>query len=222
MKAGVFGTGVVASTGTVTVKVMARLVIHWGQIAIEQERHAREGRERVLSEHAAGNPLPMQLELHPAMMTSAACAHSLDALYTELAELVGPETLAAWQQQTRRHGRWGEVAAILGLALDVDVGLWRPRLRALFVERRNPAVHPKAKYRETQQHPVLPTNVAPEYVLYCVETANESVDLLLEILTACVESPKPPLAAWAADTRWPVEQLKELRVHPDAPGITGA
>jgi hypothetical protein len=72
----------------------------------------------------------MTSELHAAMIGIAACAHSLDALYAELAELVGPDTLAEWEEN-RRGGRWAEVAGILDLSFDVDVDRWRPRLRTL-------------------------------------------------------------------------------------------
>jgi len=72
----------------------------------------------------------MTSELHAAMIGIAACAHSLDALYAELAELVGPNTLAEWEEN-RRGGRWAEVAGILDLSFDVDVDRWRPRLRTL-------------------------------------------------------------------------------------------
>jgi hypothetical protein len=156
----------------------------------------------------------MTAELHAAMIGIAACAHSLDALYTELAELVGPDTLTEWEE-TRRGGRWAEVAGILALSFDVDVDQWRPRLRTLFVGRRNPVIHPKAKDKTPEKHPTLPTLVATEYVVYSIESAEESVDLLIEILSTCVDAPKPVVEKWANDARAPVEHLKKLRSAAD-------
>jgi len=139
------------------IKMRSRLMLHWAMIAIDQERVARKARERLEREHAASlDATQMAAELHAAMIGIAACAHSLDALYTELAELVGPDTLAEWEE-TRRGGRWAEVAGILALSFDVDVDQWRPRLRTLFVGRRNPVIHPKAKDKTPEKHPTLPT-----------------------------------------------------------------
>jgi hypothetical protein len=85
------------------------------------------------------------------MVAVSASAHSLDALYAELADLVAPGTLAPGEK-VRRHGRWAEVAGILALAFDLDLGDWRPRLKRLF-ELRNAAVHPKMQWVEPQKHP---------------------------------------------------------------------
>ena len=142
------------------------------------------------------------------MIAVAACAHSLDALYAELAELVEPETPA---KRKRRRGRWAEIADVLALSVNADVDEWRSRLQKLFQTLRNPAVHPDAKNEPPVRHPVLPTNVPPAYAIYCVESVRESVDLLLEILTTCVETPRSGIEAWAADSRPVVAQLNVLR-----------
>ena len=124
-------------------------------------------------------------------------------LYAELAEHVAPESVAAWAEVG--GARWAKVAGILDLALDRDADEWRPRLKTLFEERRNPAVHPKAKFREPAKHPARPTKVAAEYAIYTVEALEESLDLLLEILSACVDAPERSIHAWADDTRTAVE-----------------
>lgn len=191
VKGGTLAATASAWAGPVEVLVRTRLVFLWAEVAIEQEVRAREGREGLERAHATREePFDMRAELQPAMIAVAACAHSLDALYAELAEHVGPETLAEWEQ-TRRGGRWAEIAGVLELSVNADVGSWRPRLRKLFVELRNPAVHPKAKAGRPVRHPALPTNVPPEYAIWCVEAVRDSVDLLLEILSTCVAAPKP-------------------------------
>jgi hypothetical protein len=215
VKTGTLAASATAQAMPIGIKMRSRLMLHWAMIAIDQERVARKARERLEREHAASlDATQMAAELHAAMIGIAACAHSLDALYTELAELVGPDTLAEWEE-TRRGGRWAEVAGILALSFDVDVDQWRPRLRTLFVGRRNPVIHPKAKDKTPEKHPTLPTQVAAEYVVYSIESAEESVDLLIEILSTCVDAPKPVVEKWANDARAPVEHLKKLRSAAD-------
>jgi hypothetical protein len=194
----------------VSIAMRTRMMLHWAQIAVEQEHLARRARRELERQHAADESPSLRKELRPAMIAVAASAHALDALYAELAELVGPETLATWET-SRRGGRWAEIAAILELSFVVDVDPWRPRLKTLFVERRNPVVHPKANLKPVVKHPALPSNVAAEYVTYSVESAQESLDLLLEILSTCAESPRPALEEWAKDARRPIEELSDVR-----------
>jgi hypothetical protein len=100
------------------------------------------------------------------------------------------------------------VAAALELAVDRDVGPWRPRIKKLFKQLRDPVVHPSAKAEPAVAHPVLEAAASPVYAKYTVEALRDSVDLLLEILSACVEAPKAPAEAWAKDSRLLVEGLK--------------
>jgi hypothetical protein len=185
-------------------------MLHWAEIAIEHERLASRAREEIERLHAAGGTPPLGEELHPAMVAVAASAHSLDALFAELAELVGTDTIAEWEQ-IRRRERWAQIAGILEFAFNVNVEPWRSRLRTLFVERRNPVVHPKAKFKPVAKHPTLQVNVSSEYVTYSIESARESVALLIEILSTCVEVPRPATEAWANDARSPIERLRGLR-----------
>jgi hypothetical protein len=176
-----------------------RLVLQWTEVAVRQEACARAARAALLSDHEAGRPPYMlKAELQPAMIAIAACAHALEALYAELAELVAPETVAAWEE-ARRGGSAAQVTGVLAHAVDVDVEQWRSRLKTLFEEWRNPAVHPKAKYRPIAKHPAFPSQVPHEYAIFSVETVETSIDLLLEILAASVERPTPPVESWAND-----------------------
>jgi len=200
----------VDTAAALTIKIRTRLVIHWATIAIQQERLARDGRERLLRDYKPEEGSDLTIEQYPAMISIAACSHSLEALYSELAELVTPETLAKWEE-SRRGGRSSQIAALLELSIDADVDRWRSPLKTLFEERRNPAVHPKPRLQDPEPHPALPVNVSPAYSVYSIETATESVDLLLDILSAFVESPKPAVEQWAKDQRAWVERLRELR-----------
>jgi hypothetical protein len=207
--------GTVAATawaGPASVLVRTRFVFLWAEVAIEQELRAREGREQIERTQATREErFNMKAELQPAMIAVAACAHSLDALYAELAEQVGrPETRAKGK---RRRGRWTKIADVLELSVNAGVDEWRSRLQNLFKKLRNPAVHPDAKDERPVPHPALPTNVPPAYAIYCVESVKESVDLLLEILSTCVESPRPNIEAWARDSQPVVAQLNDLRAR---------
>lgn len=213
MKAGTLAARATASADPPGVLVRTRLVWLWAEVAIEHGSLASEARAELLRAYSEGREAAaMKPELQEAMIAIAACAHSLDALYAELAEYVAPTTVAEWEQ-ARRGGRWAEIAGLLALSVTADVEAWRARLRTLFTERRNPAVHPKAKAREPVRHPAIPVNVAAEYTIYCTENVEESLDLLFEVLTACVETPRTSIEAWAADSRTIIAQLGERRVE---------
>lgn len=84
-----------------------------------------------------------------------------------------------------------------------DVEAWRPRLKALFEDLRNPVVHPKVRMRPTVEHPALAIEVDADQAVYTVEAVEESVDLLIEILAACAEAPKPSVEDWAIELGLP-------------------
>ena len=139
------------------------------------------------------------------MIAVAACSHSLDALYAELAEHTAPKTLAKWQE-ARRGGRWREIAAILDLAVDADVEAWRPRLKTLFEGRRNPVVHPKVRWwTEDSGDAPLGDLFEADTAEYTVEAVEESVDLLLEILSACAEAQRRSFRR--IGKRWSVKRV---------------
>jgi hypothetical protein len=192
------------------IKVMmsTRLMLHWAEVAIEQERLALAARTRLEQARAAGEPLEFSREMHPAMIAIAAAAHSLEALYRELAGLVQPESVEGWEAR-RKHGMWAQVQGALVLAFEIEPERWRHEVATLF-RLRNAAVHPRVALRESEPHP-LGVNTVREYVLYSAEEAERAVSLLLEVLTTCVAAPREPLKAWAADARGPVAELVNRR-----------
>jgi hypothetical protein len=201
------GSIVAGASVSVELAVATRFVFHWAEIAIEQERPASEGRAKYSREYGATGSYHLAAELYPAMIGIAACAHALDALYAELRELVDRDALAERAKETGGR-RWAYVAAALELAVDRDVGPWQPRIKKLFKQLRDPAVHPSAKAEQAVPHPVLEASTQPVYAKYTVEALRDSVDLLLEILSACVEAPTPEVETWASDSRRLVEGLK--------------
>jgi hypothetical protein len=183
-------------------------MLHWGDVAVENEQRAREARDQLLRDHAAGRgDLRLADELHPAMIAVSACAHALDALYAEVATLHREDDLPS----RKRRRRWQQIADLVDFAFNVEVAGWRPRLEELF-RLRDAAVHPKMQWEAPQKHPALPVNVSSEYALFASETATKSVDLLEEILSTCIATPKQgAVEAWARDAAGPVARLASLR-----------
>jgi hypothetical protein len=192
----------------IQIRISTRLMLHWSQIAVAQERRALEARRTLEEAQRAGEGLALDLELHPAMIAVAGAAHALEALYGEIAELVQPPNVETWER-TRRHGRWAEVQGAFALGFEIEPSRWRSELAQLF-RLRNAIVHPRTVFRASEAHP-LGVNTAPEYVAYSAEAATKAVDLLLDVLTTCVDAPREPLRGWVEDARASVRALVEAR-----------
>jgi len=191
------------------------MLLHWSDVAIEQERKAWEARreaERIRDEAVEpGQGLPIQLELRASMVAIAAASHALDALYGELRDVALPLALAVKWKANPRSGppRPRKLQETLKHGFRISAQRWVKELDELF-ELRDGAVHPEALLTEPQPHP-LGVNTAVEYVVYRCESATETLDLLLEILETCIERPKPALEEWATSMRPSLERLKSDR-----------
>jgi hypothetical protein len=226
---------VYAKTGTLTVSISAsvsaavgtRMLLHWSDIAIEQERLAWAARRALESEveeaKASGKGLELGRELHPSLLAVAAASHALDALYGELRDSALPPDIAAKWKNDPRSGppRPRKLQEALKHGFRISAQHWRPELDELF-ELRDGAVHPELVFQESEPHP-LGVNPAFEYVNYRCEKSTEAVDLLFEILETCASRPKPALESWASDLRPSLERLKAARsknerLNPRGPG----
>jgi hypothetical protein len=191
------------------------MLLHWSDIAVEQERLACAARRELESEveeaKASGKALELTRELHPSLIAIAAASHALDALYGELRDLaLPPKTAAKWKEDPRSGpSRPLKLQEALKHGFHISAQQWRTELEALF-ELRDGVVHPELVFRESEPHP-LGVNTAPEYVVYDCERAKEAVDLLFEILETCAGRPKPELEQWANDLRPSLERLKAAR-----------
>lgn len=201
--------------GAVDIKVQTRLLFHWAEIAIENERRAPEARSQLITEAdealADGRGLAIDRELRPAMIAIAAAAHSLDALYGEIRDLALPaELVASWSRtEGRRTPRPARINESLKHGCRIRADRWGTKLTKLF-ELRDQAVHPETGFRKTALHP-LGVNVAREYTIYCCEEASEAVDLLLDVLSTLVEKPKPVLREFALGIKPSCAALKDKR-----------
>ncbi len=206
-----------ARVNPVSLKIKAHFWIDWAEIAIENEAVARSARDQLYAEDPSEG---LRAEKHAGMISVSASAHALDALYGELGDII---PLPAWLTQAwatkkakmgkgpARHARIVETLK-LGFALGKAAAYWPPRFEELF-ERRDAAVHFKEDFHTPVPHPVG-TNTAASNVTYSLETAESSVDLLLEVLKLCAETPRAQLSAvvnWADDMGSTIARLANMR-----------
>ena len=191
------------------------MLLHWSDIAIEQEGLARAARclleSEVAEAKASGKGLELGRELHLSLIAIAVASHALDALYGEIRDLALPPGIAAKWKEDPRSGpsRPLKLHEALKHGFEISAQRWQTELEALF-ELRDAAVHPELVFRESEPHP-LGVNTAGQYVVYRCERATEAVDLLFEILETCASRPKPALEPWANDLRPSLERLKAKR-----------
>ena len=203
-------------SASVAVQMQTHMLLHWSDIAIEQERLAWAARRKlelqVAEAKATGKGLELGREFQPSLIAIAAASHALDALYGELRDLALPPELAAKWKANPRLGpsRPRKLHETLKHGFRISADQWETRLDRLF-ELRDGAVHPKSLSQNSEPHPPFDVNTAIEYVVYRSERATEAVDLLLEILEICVERPKPALERWANDLRPSIERLSADR-----------
>jgi hypothetical protein len=202
----------VAATSAVTasIAVGTRMLLHWSDIAIEQEREACAARRGLERAQAEGGSLELGRELRPSLIAIAASSHALDALFGEIRGFALPLQLQErWKQRENRPPRPRQIHEALKHGFRISAQRWAEDLRVLF-DLRDGAVHPETVMGEPKRHP-LGANTAPEYLVYSCEKATEAVNLLFEILETCATEPKPALQQWASDLRPSVERLREQR-----------
>lgn len=183
-----------------TILIASYVYFTWAEIAIEQEELARVARAELL---AAGDDAEVGAQLareyRAAMQAVAAAAHSIDGLYGVLAP---PVRVRGVRQRV--------ILERLKLLFDLRKkgSEWLPRFDWLD-DLRDSAVHPKFGAEEAEPHP-SGINVARENATYTVETAMQAVDLMLEVLAACMAVPKigePDAVRWAEGAREGIDRL---------------
>lgn len=151
------------------------MLLHWSDIAIEQERLACAARRFLESDvqeaAAAGKAIDLNRELHPSLIAIAAVTHALDALYGELRDVALPaDTAARWRENPRSGPRrWRQVHETLKHGFEISAQRWEAELETLF-DLRDGAVHPELVFRESEPHP-LGVSSAVEHVTYRREKA---------------------------------------------------
>lgn len=187
------------STVTAEISIRTHLWAQWAAIALEQAELAREGRQRIEAQVAAGAPgYDMPLELKPAMISIAAVTHAIEGFLNDFLDACADFPRPHFADDTPQYAKVFETLRA-GFTIQQHAD-WYPALKNVYQVLRNPAVHHVPKSGATVPHPVFPTNVSPEYAAYTVESARGAVELLADVLTTCVENPRPELksvGAWS-------------------------
>jgi hypothetical protein len=206
-----------AVVSPVQVRIKSHFWIDWAEIAIQNEAAARGAREEIAPEDPSKG---LQAEKHAGMIAVSASAHALDALYGELRDRVPlPDWLrAAWAKKKAETGRGSPRHSVivetlkLGFTLGKAAADWPARFEWLF-DLRDAAVHFEEDFHEPVPHP-LGTSTAVSDVSYSLESAERAVDVVLEVLTTCVASPRsklPFVVKWAGDMGPAVQRLTSMR-----------
>lgn len=143
------------------------------------------------------------------MIAVPATASALKAFATNPAwEIVEPKRKTT-ERSTGGSGAAGEVLDFMAKASRADSESHDAEIRWLF-EIRWSVVHHRAVTGETARHP-RGVSVSPDMVKYSADTARRAVDLLIDTLAACVDSPTPAFAAHAATLSRFVARLRANR-----------
>jgi hypothetical protein len=142
------------------------------------------------------------------MVCIAAAASAIDALHYVVAPMVGRSGdvrgvakgkawayhLGTFRAATNAASRW---------QADFE---WLDRLRAA-------ALHPQPQQHVPKRHPVLPTNVAVENLMFSIESATRAADLLIDILTALFDGEvlTDDLRRWGPPHVHVLEELRAIR-----------
>ena len=188
--------------------------LKWFEIAVEHERAALAARERAVAATDGSSEMGQAFndEQKAAMVTIAASAFALDALYVKLNDLLDPAS-----RSPAKENRIGQIVETFKLALDLGKRTqeFQASVPALF-KLRDEALHFQAKPNEPQMHPTGKSNVALEAIVYRAERATEAIDLALQILTIAYSSPRVTHRAvveWAKANAHLPDWLAETRVR---------
>lgn len=200
-------TGEVKAVGSVRILMQPHLWVWWAEIAIDQERLAREARAEALSLTSAGGDAfgkALARETRASLIAVSASAHTLDALYGVVGDIVAPvETGTRWSTLLETFKAAFYVRGRAG------GGAWAEEFEWLF-DLRDSAVHHDEESRESVPHPTG-TNVSWANVAYSLESAERAVNLMLEVLDTAFRNPRPSVAKWASDHQHVLDALRELR-----------
>lgn len=196
-------------TDSVEIRIAQPLWTEWFAVALEHDFIARVARVDLIRTNAAGLPFAaaMTKELAAALVSVSASAHALDALY---GEFVTPEIRAAGP----RPGAKREAHIRECLKRRFSTGAkrderWVHQFRWLF-DLRDAAVHARYESALAIPHPSGIGYSAKNPATYSADAAGRALDLLADVLTTCVESPKPADAdalSWSSSHRATVEEM---------------
>jgi hypothetical protein len=192
----------VAMHVSMSMSVSTPLFTQWLLVAFKQERDAWACRRA--GEGGFGG------ELRESMAAITAATNSLEALYDQIADIVGAteSDLVKWGRLPDEDGETDKsmsadarVMAVLRRGFTVRK-CWARRMEELF-QLRNRAVHPSERPAGPHIHPTRGVGTSWDRANFTPERATAAVDLVLEVMAALTE-PKaglPKLVAWLDGNR---------------------
>ncbi len=203
------------------VQVKHHFWITWAEIAISQETAAQDARAAAVEAHAEGHEFAPHIapELHASMITVAASAHAIDALYGAVKPLIPlPQSLlTAWTTNgASRHTRIRETLQTGFKVPNTTSAAWKKEFTWLF-GLRDKEVHFEEAFDAFVSHPVLPTGVAPEMALYSVESSKRALDLLFQVFDHTLKAGagrNQETEQYGKDNSASRERLQALRCKP--------
>ena len=175
-------------------RIRSNFDVTWFAIALEHERAALAARDRAVSAtDEQAMKWALDDELHAGMVTIAAAAFAIDALYSKLADMLEGSERPVLGPDAKRSGRIVETFK-RALQLGKIGQAWQKSIPTLFAQR-DALVHFKGDLHNAAVHPSGKAYVSLESITYRAEAATSAVDLALEVLTTAYRSPRPTLRA---------------------------
>lgn len=176
---------------------------HWLSIAREMTQRAEAAHEALLAARAAEGGIPeMEEEFRSAMLSIAAQAFAIDALYAIVQErLCRRPTRGA-----RRTARYKLITETLRQGFRVgsqSTKTMRAYFRQLF-QFRDWAVHPPNDFRQPIYHDVLDADVEWRFVVFSAANARNSLDKTVGIfdqLLSLTKDTEKEVRDWASSAR---------------------
>jgi hypothetical protein len=177
----------------------------WLEVAVERATEARRIRAEMVRLQGEGKPIAdfLNPEFEASVVTIAACAHALDALY-------GSQVIP---DNARNHGqnRPGKIREALKRTFNTGPvnTLWVDEFANLF-DLRDAAVHAGETPSIPELHPIA-GYTAKENTIYSMEAAEHAVDFALSVFRWCIDHPRAAATSWAASAEPLVSQLEQRR-----------
>jgi hypothetical protein len=209
------GAAQLSGEGTLTahpggILITVSLWFIWLEVAVERATEARRMRAEMARLQGEGEQFAdfLNLEFEASVVSIAACAHALDALY-------GSQVIPA---TARNHGqnRPGRIREALKRTFNTGPvnRPWVDEFERLF-DLRDAAVHAGETPSVPELHPIA-GYTARENTIYSLETAERAVDFTLSVFRWCIDHPRPGAESWVASVEPLVSQLEQRWHGPDA------
>jgi hypothetical protein len=201
------------SSASLTLDVGTPLWLHWMRIAKSTAKQARRAAGTAPEAPAIGALLSaddeevghVNHEMYPAMVAITATAFALDGMYDQVRDFAHTPFKAGVPRQ-----RQILETLKVGFSIGKVSHAWLPRFDWLF-GLRDRAAHHDHQARPTVQHPSGWGNLPAEYSDYSAGNAEKALALFEDVLSKCVDHPKPVSRQWAEGTgRWVLEELRAI------------